>query len=271
VIANLDGRSLAWDDAGMGPALLLLHGFPHDRRLWSAQLAALSRQARCVAPDFAGFGESAPLPAGTPATMDAYADDVVRVLDHLAIDRATVCGLSMGGYVAFALVRRHADRVEGLVLSDTKAGADDEAGRARRRELIALARREGGAAVAEAMLPGMLGKSSRARAETFLLPAEQRLRDMGRTASVDGIVAALEAMMARPDSTPTLADIRVPTLVVVGDEDALTPPRQAEILRDGIAGSRLETVVGAGHVPCLERPAAFNLVVGEFMARRATA
>jgi len=271
VIATLDGRSLAWDDAGMGPALVLLHGFPHDRRLWSAQLAALARQARCVAPDFAGFGESAPFPAGTVATMDAYADDVARLLDHLAIDRATVCGLSMGGYVAFALLRRHADRVEGLVLSDTRAGADDDAGRAKRRELVALARREGAAAVAESMLPGMLGKSTRARGGELLPPAEQRLRAMGATASVEGVVAALEAMMARPDSTPALAAVRVPTLVVVGDEDALTPPKQAEMLRDGIAGSRLETIAGAGHVPCLERPAAFNLVVGEFMARLAMA
>lgn len=266
MIANLDGRSLAWDDTGMGPALVFLHGFPHDRTLWSAQLAALARQARCVAPDLAGFGESAPLPPGT-ASMDAYADDVARLLDHLAIDRATVCGLSMGGYVAFAFLRRHADRVEGLVLSDTRAGADDDAGRARRRELVALARREGAAAVTEAMLPGMLGKSTRARAPQ----AEERLRAMGAAASVDGLVAALQAMMARPDSTPTLPAVRVPTLVVVGDEDALTPPKQAEMLRDGIAGSRLEVIAGAGHVPCLERPAAFNLVLGEFMARLATA
>lgn len=266
MIANLDGRPVAWDDAGMGPALVFLHGFPHDRTLWSAQLASLSRQARCVAPDLAGFGESAPLPAGT-ASMDAYADDVARLLDHLAIDRATVCGLSMGGYVAFALLRRHADRVEGLVLSDTRAGADDEAGRAKRRELIALARREGGAAVAESMLAGMLGKTTRARAPQ----AEDRIRAMGAAASADGLVAALEAMMARPDSTPTLAEVRVPTLVIVGDEDVLTPPKQAELLHDGIAGSRLQVIDGAGHVPCLERPAAFNLVVGEFIARLATA
>ena len=266
MIANLDGRTLAWDDAGMGPALVFLHGFPHDRTLWGAQLAALARQARCVAPDLAGFGESAPPAPGT-ASMDTYADDVARLLDHLAIDRATVCGLSMGGYVAFALLRRHADRVEGLVLSDTKAGADDEAGRAKRRDLIALARRDGGAAVADAMMPGMLGKSTRARTPQV----EQRLHAMGAAASTEGIVAALEAMMARPDSTPTLAEVRVPTLVVVGDEDALTPPKQAELLRDGIRGSRLEVIAGAGHVPCLERPAAFNLVVGEFMSRLATA
>lgn len=266
MIASLDGRQVAWDDAGMGPTLVFLHGFPHDRTLWSAQLAALARQARCVAPDLAGFGESAPLPAGT-ASMDAYADDVARLLDHLAVDRATVCGLSMGGYVAFALLRRHADRVEGLVLSDTRAGADDDAGRAKRRELVALARREGGVAVAEAMLPGMLGRTTRTRTPQ----AAERIRAMGAAATTEGLVAALEAMMDRPDSTPTLAQVRVPTMVVVGDEDVLTPRAQAEMLRDGIAGSRLEVVRGAGHVPCLERPAAFNLVIGEFMARLATA
>jgi pimeloyl-ACP methyl ester carboxylesterase len=267
VNASIDGRTMAWDDTGMGPALLFLHGFPHDRRLWAAQLATLSREARCVAPDLRGFGESAPMPADTSATMDAYADDVVRLLDHLAIDRATVCGLSMGGYVALALWRRHADRVGALVLSDTRAGADDEAGRARRREMAALARTSGSAAVTDAMIPGMLGKTTRARTPDV----ERQLRMMGEAADAEGLAAALEAMMARPDSTPTLETIDVPTLVIVGDEDALTPPKQAEVLADGIRGARLEIIAGAGHVPCLERPAAFNLVLGEFVAQLATA
>jgi 3-oxoadipate enol-lactonase len=262
MIATLNHRLLAYDDTGMGPVLVLLHGFPHDHTLWTAQLAALGRQARVVAPDLAGFGGSAP---NGEATMDAYADDVVRLLDHLAIEDAVVCGLSMGGYVALALWRRHPARVRALVLADTRAGADDEAGRAKRRELVALARAEGSAAVTEAMLPGMLGKSTRARSPQ----AAEEVRRMGAAAPVEGLVAGLEAMMARPDSTPTLATITVPTLIVVGDEDVLTPPAQAELLHAGIAGSRLEVIEGAGHLPCLERPAAFNLLVGEFLARLA--
>lgn len=262
MIATIDDRTVTYDDAGMGPVLVLLHGFPHDHTLWSAQLSALGRQARVVAPDLAGFGGSEP---NGPATMDAYADHVIRLLDHLAIDDAVFCGLSMGGYVAFALWRRYPQRVRALVLSDTRAGADDDAGRAKRRELVALARAEGSAAVTEAMLPGMLGKSTRARAPG----AAGDVRRMGAATPVEGIVAGLEAMMARPDSTPTLATITVPTLVVVGDEDVLTPPAQAELLHAGIAGSRLEVIRGAGHLPCLERPAAFNLVVGEFLTRLA--
>src|SRR5690349_15540449 len=222
----------------MGPAVVFVHGFPHDRSLWSAQLATLGRDCRCVAPDLAGFGESAPFPAGVAASMDAYAADVVRLLDHLAIDSGVVCGLSMGGYVAFALWRRHRDRVHALVLSDTRAGADDDAGRARRRELVELARTQGSLAVTEAMATGMLGKSTRQRNETFGAHAHERLLAMGGAASPAGLVAGLEAMMSRPDSTPTLATIDVPTLVVVGDEDVLMPPKQAELLRDGIAGSR---------------------------------
>jgi 3-oxoadipate enol-lactonase len=264
MIAPLEHGRLAYDDAGTGPVIVFIHGFPHDRTLWSAQLAALAREARCIAPDLAGFGGSA---LDAEASMDAYADDVVGLLDHLGIDEAVVCGLSMGGYVALALWRRHAQRVRALVLSDTKAGADDDAGRARRRELIALARTEGSAAVTDAMLPGMVGKSTRARCPGLV----DRVRAMGAAASPEALVAGLEAMMARPDSTPTLATITVPTLVVVGDEDALTPRAQAEQLRDGIAGSRLEVIAGAGHVPCMERPAAFNFVLGEFMTRIARA
>lgn len=254
-----DGRTYAWDDVGLGAPIVFLHGFPHDRTLWGAQLAALARDARCVAPDLAGFGESSP-PA--EATMDAHADDVVRLLDHLGIGRAVVCGLSMGGYVAFALWRRHAARVRALVLSDTKAGADDDAARAKRRDLVAKARAEGSAAVTEAMLPGMLGKSTRVRCPGV----EDHLRAMGARATPAGLVAGLEAMLARPDSTPTLATVTVPTLVVVGDEDVLTPPAQARLIRDGVAHGRLEVLAGAGHVPCLERPAAFTLLVGEFVA-----
>jgi pimeloyl-ACP methyl ester carboxylesterase len=199
--------------------------------------------------------------------MESLADDVHALLADLGALPAVLGGLSMGGYVALALWRRHADRVGALVLSDTRAGADDDAGRARRREMAALARTSGSAAVTEAMIPGMLGKSTRTR----MPDVERQLRMMGEAADREGLAAALEAMMARPDSTPTLETIDVPTLVIVGDEDALTPPKQAEVLVDGIRGARLEIIAGAGHVPCLERPAAFNLVLGEFVAQLATA
>jgi pimeloyl-ACP methyl ester carboxylesterase len=258
MIAQVEGRTIGYDDSGMGPAIVFLHGFPHDRTLWGAQMVALGARARCIAPDLAGFGESTPR---ADASMEAWADDVARLLDELAVERTVLCGLSMGGYVALAFWRRHPHRVRALVLADTRAGADDDAGRARRRDLVATARARGSGAVIDAMMPGMLGKSTRARCPGI----ERQVRAMGAAVPVEGVVAALEAMIARPDSTPTLATITVPTLVVVGSEDVPTPRAQAEILRDGIADSRLEVIDGAGHLPCLERPAAFNLVVGEFM------
>jgi 3-oxoadipate enol-lactonase len=260
VIATIGERATGFDDVGTGMPVVFIHGFPHHRGLWAPQLDALARRARCIAPDLAGFGESAPRPS---PSVDTYADDVVALLDVLEIDRAVIAGLSMGGYVALALWRRHAARCHALVLADTRAGADDEAGRAKRRDMIALARSKGADGVAEAMLPGMVGKSTRERSPELVAQVDTMLR----AAPVEGIVGALEAMMARPDATPTLAGIRVPTLVVVGSEDVLTPPSAARALADAIPGARLETIDGAGHVSNLERPAAFNYVLGEFLER----
>jgi pimeloyl-ACP methyl ester carboxylesterase len=194
--------------------------------------------------------------------MDRYADDVVAVLDSIAIDRAAVVGLSMGGYVAFALWRRHRARIRALVLADTRAGADDDAGRERRRQLAELARHHGSSAVADRQVTGLLGKTTRQR-HPHIVTAVQRMMSAGR---VDGIVGALEAMMSRPDSTATVATIDVPTLVIVGAEDAVTPPKEARALHAGIAGSRLEVLSRAGHLSNIERPAAFNAVLAEFLA-----
>ena len=264
MIAPPDHRAPHYVTRGDGVPVLLVHGFPHDHTLWAAQLDGLADVARVIAPDLPGFGESAYAGA---ATMDAYADAVVRVLDDAGVERAVVGGLSMGGYVALALWRRHRARLRALVLADTRATADTEEGRASRREMIALARAEGPGAVADRMMVAMVGKSTRTRAPELV----SHLRAMLARQSVAGIVGALEAMMARPDSTPDLATITVPTLVVVGDEDALTPPRDARALHEGIAGSRLEVLAGAGHASAVERPAAFNHVLREFVATLADA
>jgi pimeloyl-ACP methyl ester carboxylesterase len=153
--------------------------------------------------------------------------------------------------------------VRALILADTRAGADSEEAREKRRDLIALARAKGSPAVAAAMIEGMVGKSTRRRHPAIV----EQVRRMLEAASVPSIVGALEAMIARPDSTPTLETIDVPTLVIVGDEDVLTPVAEAEAIHRRIAGSRLEVIAGAGHVSNIERPAAFNHVVSEFLAR----
>ena len=257
-MATREGLGIAYDAVGGGIPLVFIHGFPHNRTLWAPQLGALLPRARCIAVDLRGFGESS---VQGPYSMAQYADDVAGVLDRAQVDRAVIAGLSMGGYVAFEMWRRHRPRVRALVLADTRAGADSDEAKAKRRDLIALARARGAEAVADAQLPGMIGKSSRERSPDTV----EGVREMMAAAPVEGIVGALEAMMARPDSTPTLATIDVPTLIVVGDEDVLTPPSEARAMHDGIAGSRLEVLTGAGHVSNVERPAAFNHVVSEFL------
>jgi 3-oxoadipate enol-lactonase len=255
---RIDGIEMSWEERGDGVPVLFVHGFPHDHSLWDAQIAALAQRARCIAPDLRGFGRSEVAP---PFSMDRWADDLAALLDARAVERAVVCGLSMGGYIAFAFWRRHPGRVRALVLADTRAGADDEAARAKRREMIALARAEGAGAVAERLMPGMIGKTTRERSPERVTA----MRAMLERAPVEGIVGALEAMIARPDSTETLATIDVPTLVVVGDEDALTPPAEARAMQERIAGSRLEVIAGAGHASAFERPAAFSHVLGDFL------
>jgi len=259
VIALCDGVEIGYDDVGTGVPVAFVHGFPHNRTLWAPQIGALVDRARCIAPDLRGFGESS---KHGPFSIDQFADDVALLLRGLGIERAVVAGLSMGGYVAFALWRRHRALVRGLVLADTRAGADTDEAREKRRALVEVARTRGSGAVADGQITGMLGKTTRDKRPALI----DELHRMLEAAPVEGIVGALEAMMARVDSTDTLATIDVPTLIVVGGEDVLTPPSESEILHEAIRGSRLEVIEHAGHVSNMERPAAFNHVLTEFLA-----
>lgn len=259
MITWIGGRSVGFDDVGSGDAIVFVHGFPHRRSMWASQIEALAEQARCLTVDLRGFGESAP---GDSPSMDTYADDVIALLDERKVNRAVICGLSMGGYVAFALWRRYPARVRGLVLMDTKAGADTPEAAEKRKGMIEQAKQRGSAAVADAMITGMVGKSTRAKCPEVVDAVHRMLE----SAPVPGIIGALQAMITRPDSTPTLATIDVPTMIIVGSEDTLTPPKEAEAMHAGITGSRLEVIEGAGHVSNLERPAAVNHVLSEFLA-----
>lgn len=261
MISLLNHIEIGYEDTGRGsPALLFIHGFPHDRTLWAPQLQGLAVQARCLAPDLRGFGETT---AAAPYSMDQYADDLVGLLDMLHIDRAIVAGLSMGGYVAFAFWRRHPHRVRALMLCNTRPGADTDEGREKRRKLIATAREQGMSAVADAQVTGMLGKTTRSNRPEITNSVHRMLASQ----PVEGVAGALEAMMNRPDSTPTLATIDVPTLIVAGDEDAIIPMTEAKGMQAAIRGSTLEVITGTGHLSNLERPAAFNHVVSEFLAK----
>ncbi len=260
MIAVIDSIEMGYDDvgAGVGAPLLFAHAFPLNRTMWAPQVSALVERSRCVAADFRGFGNTSVMP---PYSMEQYADDLAHLLDVLRIDKVVFVGCSMGGYVSFAFWRRHRDRVRALVLADTRAGADSEEAMSRRRQLIELARTEGATAVANAQIPSLVGKTTREKQPDIYDSVHRTMAQ----APAEGIVGAIGAMMLRPDSTATLATIDVPTLVIVGDEDVPTPPKEARAMHERITGSTLEIISGAGHLSNLERPAAFNHVLTEFL------
>jgi pimeloyl-ACP methyl ester carboxylesterase len=258
MIALVGDAEIAFDDVGSGLPVVFIHAFPLNRTMWDPQVGALVAECRCIAIDMRGMGESS---ARSPFSMDRYADDIAGVLDTLQLDQAVIVGLSMGGYVAFALWRRHRARVRAFVLADTRATADTPDGVGRRRALIDLATTQGSTAIANAQIAGLVGKTTRDKRPDIY----DAIHRMIAQSPAEGIVGALEAMIARPDSTPTCATIDVPTLVIAGDEDVLTPPADARALHEAIPGSRLEILRQAGHLSSIERPAAFNAVTAEFL------
>jgi len=239
-------------------ALVLVHAFPLSGAMWGHEVRALRDAADpIIAPSLPGFGGTA-VPRGD-ASMDDYADSVVAAMDTAKTDRAAIAGLSMGGYVAFALWRRHRDRVERLFLADTRAEADSEEARDKRLRLAALIREHG----IEALLktpPPWLRKGS---------PHWDPLLKMIRGQTPDGVAQGSIAMADRPDSRPDLPTIDVPTAVVVGEEDEITPLEMSQTMVDQIPGATLSIIPGAGHISNLEAPTAFEAALRAWLRRRA--
>ncbi len=258
VVLPVGDTELTVDVRGEGVPVLFVHGFPFDRSMWRHQLATLSG-ARRVAPDFRGVGSAA---AGADGySLSRYADDLVAVLDALGIRAAVVCGLSMGGYVVFELLRRHAERVRALVLADTRVDADSPAGKRGRDELAALAEREGADAVSERLLPRLLAPVTLATQPEV----GAQVREMARRWSVPALVGALRAMRDRPDSTATLRALRIPTLVVAGQDDQVSPPESARAMAELVPGAQCHVIPGAGHLAPLEQPLAVGRLLAEFV------
>jgi pimeloyl-ACP methyl ester carboxylesterase len=243
-------------------ALVLLHAFPLNARMWEPQLALAAHGWHVVAPHVRGADG---VPDSRPVTsIDDYAGDLIDLLDALHIEDAVVCGLSMGGYLAFALLRRAPTYVRALVLADTRPQADTPEGLAGRRKMQDLVRAKGPSAVADEMIPKLLGETSRATRPAVV----ERVRTLTKANSAESIAGALEALMSRPDSTPLLATIHVPTLIVVGDEDTVTPPALSEEMHARIAGSELVRIAQSGHLSSLERTDAFNAALTSFLDHR---
>ncbi|OXM62588.1 alpha/beta fold hydrolase [Amycolatopsis vastitatis] len=253
---------LAHDDLGpkRGRPVLLVHGHPFDRSMWRPQAEHLARTGyRVVTPDLRGYGES---PArGTKTGLDVFAGDLVDLADHLELGRFVLGGLSMGGQIVMQLVADHPERVTALVLADTFAGLDNPHAKQARYDTADRITEEGMESYAEELLPKMISRQTRETRPDV----EAHVRKMMRNAPKEGAAAALRGRAERPDYTPGLSDIAVPTLVVVGSEDEFTPVADAELIHRKVRGSTLVVIEGSGHLPNLECETEFDEALSTFL------
>jgi 3-oxoadipate enol-lactonase len=251
----------ATSEGAGSPALVLLHAFPLDGRMWKPQVEALSSHHQVVVPDLRGFG-SARDQVVEVAEMDLLADDLARLLDELGLGQVVLCGLSMGGYVSFAFARRHPGRLRGLVLAATKASADDEQAAAARLAMADRVLAEGIGFVPDAMLPQLLGTSTRRLRPTLVEKVTKLIVEQEPAA----VAAAQRGMARRPDVTAELAAIRVPALVLCGTEDERFGPEVGRGLAAGIPDATFVQIPEAGHLLNLEQPAQVNEALLDFVA-----
>jgi 3-oxoadipate enol-lactonase len=263
--AEVDGVRVHYLDAGSGDGtpLVLLHAFPLHAEMWAPQLEALSAHRRVVAPDLLGFGGTDAPETMFRYTMQGFADLVAGLLDRLGLHRVVLGGLSMGGYVAFAFLRQYPERVAGLILSDTRPGADTTQVYERRADQQDQVARVGTTALIEVLLAGLLCDDTRAQRAELV----ERVRGLMANPAA-GYIGALEAMKHRPDSTAELAAVSVPTLVLVGEDDALSPPDVARDMQARIPGAQLAVLPHAGHLSNLEAADDFNAAVAAFLSGR---
>jgi 3-oxoadipate enol-lactonase len=257
----INNVNIAYDDHGMGQPIIFLHAFPLNRSMWSGEMAALLPQNRyrLVALDWPGFGESEI--ANTVSTMEMFADTVAGLMDTLGMQAAILCGLSMGGYAAFAFLRKYPQRVKGLIFADTRPGEDTPEGKANREHVAQLAETHGTTAIADLQVPKLLADETRQNQPEV----ELRVRQMIDAATVQGIAAASRGMAQRIDANDLLASINCPTQVIVGDMDALTPPNVAQEYASQIPNAQFVVIPHAGHLSNLEQPDAFLQALNSFL------
>ena len=259
--ATINNVQLAYDDHGVGLAVIFLHAFPLNRRMWAGELMALLGEGRyrLVALDWRGFGESE-ITNGI-SSMELFADDVAGLMDALGIQNAILCGLSMGGYAAFAFLRKYPQRVAGLILADTRPGADTPEAQANRENVAQIAETQGTGAIADLQVPRLISEYTRRHHPEV----EARVRQLIDEATPQGIAAASRGMAQRADSTGLLGDITCPTLVIVGEQDALIPPAVTQDYASRIPGAQFAVISQAGHLSNLEQPEAFLQAIGGFL------
>ncbi len=254
------GSPIAVDDVGKGEPIVFLHGFPLNRRMWQAQTAALAGTHRVITPDLSGFGESVGAPPA--ATMDAWADDIAALLDALKIDEpVTLCGLSMGGYIALAFAERHRHRLGRLILCDTRADADPPEKKADREETARLTLENGVDQLVQEMPVSLLSEQTIAENPSIVTG----VREMIAEAPPASVAAALRGMAERPDRTGLLSQINVPTLVICGEDDAISPVAVMRPLADAIPDAIFATIPLAGHLAPIENAESVNAAIRRFL------
>ncbi len=248
-------------DAGSGLPLVLVHGFPLDHRMWQHQIESLSTSCRVIAPDLRGFGQSPPA-KGETVTMQEFAGELIAMLDELKIGEPVVlCGLSMGGYIAWEFVEQAAERLRGLILCDTRAAADSADAAAQRLMNADRVLREGPEFLAEGMPEKLFSEVTREDQPEIVSKTQEVIRGTSR----EGIAAALRGMAERADVRDRLAGITLRTLLVCGEEDAISPPEEMRAIAEGLPEARFEVIARAGHMAPLEQPEAVNAVIREFL------
>jgi 3-oxoadipate enol-lactonase len=263
---ELDNLSIAYDDAGEGMPVLCIHGYPLNRYIWQAQWQGLANSARVIAPDLRDHGDSTVRSEGTAGApvhqMDLLADDLAHVLDALQITQPVVInGLSMGGYVAFAFIRKYPQRVRGLILTATRARPDSNVEKENRLKAIRLARAQGVEPIVAGMIQRLVSPKTLADKPGMV----ERLREIMLSSSVAGIIGDLKGMMDRPDARPMLSEIQVPVLIFQGRDDQIIPVDEAQAMNDLIPESRLEIIYDAGHLPNMEQPEIYNQLALDFI------
>jgi 3-oxoadipate enol-lactonase len=253
---TINGIEMAYEDVGSGEAIVLLHAFPLRGSMWQPQIEFLQNNYRVIVPDLRGFGASGV--SEGPVLMQQFAADVLALCDKLGIEQFILGGLSMGGYIAFALLRSAPERVNALILADTKAAADTAEGQAGRETNARLVEEQGVLALADKVLPGLVAPHASEELRTSL-------RQIIAANQPEGIAGALRGMAMRPDSFETLRAAQIPTLIIVGSADGLTPPAEAHAMQDVVRGSRMIEIPGAGHLSNLEQPEAFNVALRSFL------
>ena len=257
---NLNGVDISYGDQGSGDVpILLVHGFPLDRRMWEAQVESLSSEFRVITPDLRGHGESQIVTG--PYTMELLADDLNGLLDALNLQQVALGGFSMGGYAVFSFYRKYAERVESLMLLDTRPQPDSDDAKKGREDMAQLAEREGAAPIAERLISRLLSSGTVSNRQDVV----DKVNRMITECPVAGIAGDLRGMALRSDSSDLLPAINVPTLIVVGDQDAITPPAESQMMASIIPDATLVEISGAGHLSNLENPAEFNKAIADFM------